>query len=367
MSAAAGPGGRRRAAQGRRARRVRAPARPVAPPTARPRATTATACIAPSPTSPTPTLTLTAAPGTASRATPGPDEDVAAELERSAGRAQARGGVAAAAAFLQRAVALTVDPARRAERALAAAQASLQAGAFDAALGLLADGRSRAARRVPARPGRPRARPRRLRLGLGSDASPLLLKAARRLEPFDMDLARETYLTAWGAAVFAGASATRASSWSLPPCRRSPAAGAPRPLDLLLDGLALLITDGRAAAAADVAACGERAHRASPLEDVLRWGWMATFASTLVWDDESLHAISADKSSSSARPARSPSCPLHLARRRIATTWTGDFAGAASLVAESDSVAAATGQPHRAVHPVAAPGAARQGSRGLPR
>jgi hypothetical protein len=71
-------------------------------------------------------------------AAPGPDEDVAAELERSAGRSQARGGQAAAAAFLERSVALTRDPARRTQRALAAAQASFQAGAFDAALGLLA-------------------------------------------------------------------------------------------------------------------------------------------------------------------------------------------------------------------------------------
>ena len=106
------------------------------------------------------------------RATPGPGEEVAAELERSAGRAQARGGVAAAAAFLQRAVALTVDPARRAERALAAAQASFQAGAFDAALGLLATAEAGPARRVPARTGGPPARPRRLRLGPRQRCSP---------------------------------------------------------------------------------------------------------------------------------------------------------------------------------------------------
>ena len=66
-----------------------------------------------------------------------PDEDVAAELERSAHRAQARGGLAAAAAFLEEAARMTLDPARRAERALAAAQAKHDAGASDAALGLL--------------------------------------------------------------------------------------------------------------------------------------------------------------------------------------------------------------------------------------
>ena len=138
------------------------------------------------------------------QASPGPDEEVASELERSAGRAQARGGLAAAAAFLERAAALTLDPARRAGRALAAAQATYQAGTFDAALALLAT----------AEAGPPdefrRARADLLRgqvafaSSRGSDAPPLLLKAARQFEPLDPRLARETYLDAQAAATFAG-------------------------------------------------------------------------------------------------------------------------------------------------------------------
>ena len=138
------------------------------------------------------------------QAAAGPDEDVAAELERSAGRAQARGGLAAAAAFLERAAVLTADPARRAGRTLAAAQADLQAGAFGKALELLATAEAGPLDEVQG------ARADLLRgqvafaSGPGSDAPLLLLKAARRLEPFDPDLARETYLDAWEAAMFAG-------------------------------------------------------------------------------------------------------------------------------------------------------------------
>jgi tetratricopeptide (TPR) repeat protein len=138
------------------------------------------------------------------QATLGPDEEVAAELESSAGRAQARGGLAAAAAFLERSAALTPEPARRAERALAAAQAKYQAGAFDVALRLL----STAETGPPDEFRRARADLLRGQIAFassrGSAAPPLLLKAARRLEPLDARLARETYLEALSAALFAG-------------------------------------------------------------------------------------------------------------------------------------------------------------------
>jgi DNA-binding CsgD family transcriptional regulator len=278
------------------------------------------------------------------RATPGPGEEVAAELERSAGRAQARGGVAAAAAFLQRAVALTVDPARRAERALDAAQASLLAGAFDAALGLLATAQAGALDEFQL------GRVDLLRShvafasGFGSDAPRLLLNAARRLEPFDPQLARETYLIAWGAASIAGPHAGEGVRLTI--CRAVqdlPApAGTPRPLDLLLDGLARLMTDGHAAAAPTL----QRAAKALsdiPVEDVLRWGWMATDASSLVWDVEGMHAISARQVQLVRGAGALAELPLHLWQLGMATAWMGDFAGAASLVAETDDVAAATG------------------------
>ena len=138
------------------------------------------------------------------QAAPGPDEAVAAELELCAGRARRRGGLAAAAAFLERSAGLTLDPAHRAQRALAAAQAKLQAGASDAALFLLAMAQAGPLDELAS------ARVDLLRgqiafaSGLSSDAPPLLLKAAKRLESLDLDLARETYLSAWMAAMFAG-------------------------------------------------------------------------------------------------------------------------------------------------------------------
>jgi tetratricopeptide (TPR) repeat protein len=278
------------------------------------------------------------------RATLGPDEEVAAELERSAARAQARGGVAAAAAFLQRSAELTVDPARRAERSLAAAQTSFQSGAFDAALRLAA-----AAEAGPL-DGFQRARLDLVRgrvafaSGQGSDAARRLLNAARGLEPFDPELARETFLVAWGAGVIAGPVAGGDVFGEI--CRvvraLPPRPRAARPLDLLLDGLALLTTDGHAAAIPAL----QRAAKALadlPVEDVLRWGWMAQSASITVWDDEGWRAICARNVRLVRDAGALAELPIQLSGLGMTRSWVGDFAGAAALATEADSVAAATG------------------------
>ena len=176
----------------------------------------------------------------------GPDEAVAAELERSAGRAQARGGMAAAAAFLERATMLTLDPMRRTERALAAASAKIRAGAFDAARDLLSIAEAG-----------PLSDFQQARIDLigaelafltnrGSEAPPLLLKAARRLKPIDAELSRATYLQALTAGYYAGRLAlgggvlevARAAAAAPPPPH------APRAPDLLLDGLVSALHQG---------------------------------------------------------------------------------------------------------------------------
>jgi DNA-binding CsgD family transcriptional regulator/tetratricopeptide (TPR) repeat protein len=277
------------------------------------------------------------------QATPGLNEDVAAELERSAGRAQARGGLAAAAAFLQRAVTLTADPAQRAERALAAAEASVQAGSFEPALGLVAAAEGGALDEFQ----RARADLARGHVAVavgGSDAASLLFRAASRLEPFDLDLARETYLIAWGAAVMAGDLERGRIVGEISRAARAlpPPPGPPRPLDLLLGGLALLTLDGRAAATATLQRAAPTLLE-MPVEDVLRWGWMATAASDAVWDDECMLAITARQVKLVRDAGALAQLPIHLSALALARAWIGDLAGAAALIAEIDSVVAATG------------------------
>ena len=173
-------------------------------PTGRRPCRTARKCTGRWPRSPTRRPIRIAGPGTGPRPRPGPDEDVAEELERSAGRAQARGGLAAAAAFLERAALLTPDPGRRAGRLLAAARAKREAGALDAALGLLVAAEAEPLDELQA------AEAERLRGQIafdqqrGTDAARLLLSAARRLESVDAALAREAHLESLMAADWVG-------------------------------------------------------------------------------------------------------------------------------------------------------------------
>jgi hypothetical protein len=288
------------------------------------------------------------------QASPGPDEGVAAELERSAGRAQARGGLAAAAAFLERSVALTADPARHGERTLAAAQASLQAGAFSKALDLLAAAEAGPLDEFAS------ARADLLRgqiafaSGLGSDAPPLLLKAAKRLEQLNLDLGRETYLGAWYAAMFAGHLAGGGDLMEVSLATRAlpPPAHQPRPTDLLLDGVALLVTDGPAAAAPVLRqATSSFAGAGIPVEELLRWGWMAREADYALWDDEGWRTTA--RQVQLARDAGAlDQLPFLLNQMALEAVYRGDFATAASLIAEADAVCDATGSriaPYAAV------------------
>jgi ATP/maltotriose-dependent transcriptional regulator MalT len=111
---------------------------------------------------------------------------------------------------------------------------------------------------------------------------------------------------------------------------------------LLLEGCALLITDGHVAAAPSLQRAAH-ALTSIPVDDVLRWGWMATFASCLVWDIESFHAISVRHVQLVRNAGAVAQLPLHLWQLALCSTWTGDLPGAVALAAESESVAAATG------------------------
>ena len=276
----------------------------------------------------------------------GPEEDVALELERSAGRAQARGGLAAAAAFLQRAVALTVDPARRADRALAAAQASVEAGTFDVARGLLA------AAEVGPLDELQRARLDLLRAeaayseSRGSAAPTLLLRAAKTLEPLDPQLARETYLDAWSSALFAGQLASAGSMHEV--SREAQAARwlaeGSRPSDLLLKGFSLAFTEDRAAAAPvlEQAAVGFAGNDVST-EEVLRWGWLATAAAVMVWDYDCCLSV-ATRGVELARGAGALTVlAVSVNVMTQAVVLGGEFETASLLIAEADSVTDATG------------------------
>jgi DNA-binding CsgD family transcriptional regulator len=275
----------------------------------------------------------------------GPDEDVATELERSASRAQARGGMAAAAAFLERATMLTLDPARRTERALGAAGANLRAGAFDTVRQLLSIAGAAAITDLQ------QARIDLIEADLafvtnrGSDAPSLLLKAASRLEPIDVDLSRATYLQAFSAAILAGHLAlgggvqeVARAAGAAPPPRH-----ATRAPDLLMEGLAAHFERGYEAGlpilrrALDVFGIG------MSVDEQLRCHWIAGVVAPHLWDDDRWDLFS-DRHVQLARGVGALSeLPLALSLRAVTMLFAGDMTGAALLIGEHQVAIDATG------------------------
>ncbi len=286
------------------------------------------------------------------QAAPGPDEDVAEELEHSAGRAQARGGFAAAAAFLERAALLTAEPARRAQRLLAAAGAKNDAGAVDAALGLLVaveagplDALQRA--RVDLLRGHIALEQRR-----SGDAGRLLVSAARRFESLDVSLARETHVEALGAAMAADLDIPGGLMEAAMAARAAPLGpDPPRAVDVLLDGLVLRLTSGYAAAAPTLARALEMllALKMGP-DEPGRWLWLAggrvsVLVAIELWDPEAGNALAARQ----AQFARDTGALLHL---QLALSFlarshllAGELTTAALMIEEDRLIAKATGNP----------------------
>jgi DNA-binding CsgD family transcriptional regulator len=280
------------------------------------------------------------------QAASGPDEAVADELERSADRARARGGTAAAAAFLARAAELTPDPAERGRRALAAAQAKFDAAASEAALELLATAELAPLDELQ------RARLERLRAEIvfartrGSDAPALLLAAARRLEPLDGAMARETHLEALAAAMYAGPLGgdpgvrKAAEAAQAAPATSQP----PRATDLLLDGLATRFTDGYPAGVPPLRRAIDAFRRVEELtERDARWLWLACRLAEDLWDDELWYELA----TGGLRVARETGAlrvlPIAATYRASLHVHAGAFGLASSLIEEADAIVQATG------------------------
>jgi DNA-binding CsgD family transcriptional regulator len=288
------------------------------------------------------------------QAAPGPDKNVAAELERSAGRARARGGLAAAAAFLERSAMLTLDPGRRAQRLLAAARAKRDAGALDAALGLLVAVEAGApdplrTAEVEHLRGQIALDQRRSR-----DGARLLLSAARRLEPLNAESARETHLEALVAAMWAGdLDSPGGLREAAKAARAAPASpGPPRVVDVLLDAFATRLTQGYAAAAPALTRALEMvlALDVGTELEAGRWLWLTGGRASAnvaleLWDDESWHALAARQ----VQVFRDAGALVHLQFALIFLARThllaGELPAVARLFEEDRLIAEATGNP----------------------
>jgi DNA-binding CsgD family transcriptional regulator/tetratricopeptide (TPR) repeat protein len=288
-------------------------------------------------------------------ATPGRDEDVAAELERSAGRALARGCLAVAAQLLERAAALTPAPGKRCERSLDAAQAKVQVGAFNAALDLLG--------LVEAGPldDLQRARVDLLHAQLAfvsnrdSDAQPFLLNAATALERAGVDLARETCRKTLSATMFAGHLATPGEGVLevfRTAGRASPAQGRQRAPELLVHGLTAQFAEGCSAGVPILEqALGAFGREMSAAEE-LRWLSLACIAALQLWDDARWDVLSRRHVELARKAGALSELPLALNSRAYLQLFAGELTQAATLVGDAHVVTQAIGvnlAPHTAL------------------
>ena len=277
------------------------------------------------------------------QAADGPDETLAQELERRAPSVRGRGGPAAAAAFLEKATLLTLDPGPRADRALAAAAAKHEAGADHAAARLLLTaemGLRKESRQV-------RLERQRAQIASaarqGDDPAELLSRAARQLEPLEPALARETHLEALAAAISAGRLGLVRSTTDVAKVAQAgpPAVPPQRAIDHLLDGLVVRFTQGYPAAAAPLAQALEGFHHAGTEDEATRWRWLACRVAAELWDDETWHTLT----SLDVRLAREEGAvavlPAALNNRAVAELHFGEFAAASGLIEEAAAVSTA--------------------------
>lgn len=274
----------------------------------------------------------------------GPDDELARELERCAPSAHERGGVAAAAAFLERAALLTLDQSLRTERLLAAAAAKHRAGAPDAATRLLVTAEMGSSDRA-------RLERQRAQVAFAStrhaDATDRLLRAARELDPVMPDLARETYLEALTAATFAGRCDPGCGAVEVARAARGGAPGpAPRrAVDCLLDAMVSRFTDGYTTAAVPLAGALLALESAGSADETALWFYLACQAAADLWDDQAWHDLTTRQVTTARDVGALTVLPYALTCRALADVHFGNLAAASALVGEAVRSAPAENSP----------------------
>jgi DNA-binding CsgD family transcriptional regulator len=275
-----------------------------------------------------------------------PDEDVAAGLERSAERAERRGGYAAQATFLARAAELTPDAQHHAVRPFAAARAHLAAGDGTLAEALL----DQAAPRLDAAGMHVAAL--RLRASIAvffsrhKDAPAILLDAIAAAGPPDLPLIRAMLFEAMQAALVARQYTTGTALAEVAHAALRTPAQTATGTDLLLDGFAIRTAVGYSPAVpllrAAVAALftGERPPQAGIPATILGW-----FAADDLWDEQLRQEMLRRAEAAQRRHGALGALRITLAGLTTGEVWAGRPAEAEACYLEAAEISASMGVP----------------------